>query len=225
MPENDFNRLTAFKIKIDSIVNSNYVKPEQGVEYIELSELRVSRVRVIATVVSKRINEDKTYAYLTIDDGTETIRIKSWKENVEKIENIMIGDIIELVGRVKEWGEPTPERYLTCEIIKKIINPNHWLFHKYELLLTKEKTCKIEEKKETGVSTGVDYEGKEISASKEQQIIKIIKENDLGKGTNIELIMKLTQLDEVDVKETLKNLIMDGLIYEPTELNYKILEV
>ncbi|PIU88823.1 hypothetical protein COX58_01460 [archaeon CG_4_10_14_0_2_um_filter_Archaea_38_6] len=221
MSEEQFKRLTAFKTRIVDVMNANFVAQKEGIDYLEFDKLRVSRIRIIATVVNKRVNEERSYAYLVLDDGTETIRVKAWKEDVEKLEKPLIGDIIELIGRVREWET---ERYLTCETLKIVKNPNHWLYHKVELLLTKEKVQRIEEKEEIGISTGVEAK-KEEKEDIEETILKIIKTNDMGKGTALKLIIKELGLSNKKVENVLKTLLIDGLIYEPTKHNYRILEV
>ena len=218
---NDYQRLTAFRACINDLIIANYVIQKEGADYVEFKNLRVSRVRLIATIVNKRVNEDGTYAYLVLDDGTETMRVKSWKEDVKKLEKPVIGDIIEIIGRVKEWEG---ERYLTCESVKVLNDPNHWLYHKFELLLAGEKVERIEEKSESGVSTGVEAK-KDKNESAEDKILRLIKENDIGKGTSLALIFKSSGFSEKEVEEVLKNLLIDGLVYEPTKHNYKILDV
>lgn len=217
----EFKRLTAFKTNISSILNANYVNSEEGVDYLEYDKLKVSRIRIVATIVSKKVNDEGSYAYLVLDDGSETIRVKAWKEDVSKLETPIIGDIVEIIGRVREWES---ERYLTCEIIKIIKDPNHWLYHQFEILLSGEKVERIEEKKETKKSTSVEAK-KDKEENSEEAIMKIIKEEDLGKGTSLNSIITLSKLDQKTVEEVLKTLLIDGLVYEPSKHNYKILEV
>lgn len=219
--EDKYKRLTAFRTSIKDVMSAEFKQVEDGADYLEYDKLKVSRVRVIGTIVAKRINEDKTYAYVVIDDGTETIRAKSWKEEVEKLEKPIIGDIIEMIGRVREWEG---ERYLTCESLNVINDANHWLYHKYELLLQGEKVERIEEKKETGMSTGVEAK-KDKKENMEDEVLKLIKENDIGKGTSLTLINKKLKAKDKELEEVLKTLLNDGLIYEPSKHHYKILEV
>ncbi len=218
---NDYKRLTAFKSNIKKITDSEMISEEDSPDYIKISDLRIARVRIIGTIVSKRVNSERTYAYLVVDDGTETIRIKAWKDDVDKLEKPVVGDIIELVGRVREWDD---ERYLTCEIIKIINNPNHWLLHKYELLLSDEKVERITEKVKTGDAREVEGK-KSVEEELENKIIKIIKNSDVGRGVSMKLLTEETGKDEKNIRPVLKNLLNDGIIYEPTKHNYKFLEV
>lgn len=220
----DFERLTAYKTTLKTINEAEYTAMQGQADYVSIKNLKVSRVRVFGTVVSKTVAEDLAYAFITIDDSTDTMSISSRKDfktgetNVVMFEKIMPGDIIEVIGRINEWEG---KRKINAEIIKTIFDPNHWLYHQYELLLSKEKVERIKEKKEEGVSTGVEI-SKTIPP--EALILTIIKENDIGKGTSLALIMNMSKLQEKHVEEALKNLLNDSAIYEPTKHNYKVLD-
>jgi RPA family protein len=220
----EFERLTAYKTTLKNINESDYTHIEGQADYVSMKNLKISRVRVFGTVVSKTIAEDLAYAFLTIDDSTDTISISSRKDfktgetNVPIFEKVMPGDIIEVIGRINEWEG---KRKINAEIIKTIFDPNHWLYHEYELLLSKEKVERIKETKEEGISTGVEIK---IEKNSDELILGIIKENDIGKGTSLALINNMSKLKENQVQEALKNLLNDSAIYEPTKHNYKVLD-
>ncbi|MFA5333920.1 MAG: OB-fold nucleic acid binding domain-containing protein [Candidatus Nanoarchaeia archaeon] len=220
----DFERLTAYKATLKTLNEAAYTAMQGQADYVSIKNLKVSRVRVFGTVVSKTMAQDLSYAFLTIDDSTGTMSISSRKDfktgetNVSMFEKIMPGDIVEVIGRINEWEG---KRKINAEIIKTILDPNHWLYHQYELLLSKEKVERITEKKEEGISTGVEI-SKTIPP--ETLILTIIKENDIGKGTSLALIMNISKLQEKHVEEALKNLLNDSAIYEPTKHNYKVLD-
>ena len=220
----DFERLTAYKATLKTLNEAAYTAMQGQADYVSIKNLKVSRVRVFGTVVSKTMAQDLSYAFLTIDDSTGTMSISSRKDfktgetNVAMFEKIMPGDIVEVIGRINEWEG---KRKINAEIIKTILDPNHWLYHQYELLLSKEKVERITEKKEEGISTGVEI-SKTIPP--EALILTIIKENDIGKGTSLALIMNISKLQEKHVEEALKNLLNDSAIYEPTKHNYKVLD-
>lgn len=216
----EYKRLTAYRVKINDLIKAKFEKKEDEADYLVFKKIKVSRVRIISTIVNKKVSDDGNYAFIILDDGTETIRVKCWKEDVTKLEKPIIGDIVEIVGRIREWND---ERYLSCEIIRIINDPTHWLYHKYEFLISGEKLERIEEKEETGMSTGV--EKKELpQINKEDLILNIIKENDIGKGTSLALIKKESNLLQTDVENSLKILLNDGLIYEPQKNSYKLVD-
>jgi RPA family protein len=220
----EFERMTAFKSNIKAINEAEYTVVQGQADYVLIKNLKVGRVRVFGTAVSKTIAEDLSYAFITLDDSTDTISISSKKDfktgetNSALFEKIMVGDIIEVIGRVNEWEG---KRKIIAEIIKPILDPNHWLFHQYELLLTSEKTERITEKKTEGISTGVEAKP---SKTNEESVLEIIRENDIGKGTSLALIQNMSKLSEKDAEEALKNLLNDSAIYEPSKHNYKVLD-
>ena len=110
-------RLVAKRVKIKDIIEGKYFKQE-GFEpnYIITSYgLRISRISVVATVVDIYMNEDKTYGAVTFDDGTEIIRAKYFQD-LTPIEDISVGDIVEVIGKVKKYNE---EIYIVAEFVFK----------------------------------------------------------------------------------------------------------
>ncbi|MFQ5816020.1 MAG: OB-fold nucleic acid binding domain-containing protein, partial [Candidatus Hydrothermarchaeaceae archaeon] len=110
---------------------------------------RVSRVRVLATVVSEFVSEDKKYSTITLDDGSDTITVRAFKEECEMLGDIDVGDIVDVVGKVKEYQE---ERYITSESIWRLEDPNWELVRKLELLAVNARTPSAKE----GDAAGVD---------------------------------------------------------------------
>jgi RPA family protein len=220
----EFERMTAFKSSIKAINEAEYKAVQGQADYLLMKNLKVGRVRVFGTVVSKTIAEDLSYAFITLDDSTDTISISSKKDfktgetNSALFEKIMIGDLVEVVGRINEWEG---KRKIVAEIIKPILDPNHWLYHQYELLLTSEKTERITEKKTEGISTGVEAKPPKTN---EELVLEIIRENDIGKGTSLALIKNMSKLSDKETEEALKNLLNDSAIYEPSKHNYKALD-
>ena len=88
-------RATAYKLNINDILTGEYITNDFG-SYLKLFNLQVKRARIMATVIEKREyeageNPDLTdsserggYSFLVLDDGTGTIRMKTWKKDIEK---------------------------------------------------------------------------------------------------------------------------------------------
>ncbi|HDI06678.1 MAG TPA: hypothetical protein ENF39_01580 [Candidatus Aenigmarchaeota archaeon] len=143
-------RQVARKIDIKTINSGNFVQVERKSEedrylpnYIEVNGMKISRVRVLATVIDKFVSEDGNYATLTLDDTTDTIRCKifmnsNFSDNIsrqnlidlEAINNIEKGDLIDVIGKIREYNE---ERYIQPEIIVKIEDPNFEVLRKLEI--------------------------------------------------------------------------------------------
>ncbi len=143
-------RQVARKIDIKTINSGNFVQIERKSEedrylpnYIEVNGMKISRVRILATVIDKFVSEDGNYATLTLDDTTDTIRCKifmnsNFSDNIsrqnlidlEAINNIEKGDLIDVIGKIREYNE---ERYIQPEIIVKIEDPNFEVLRKLEI--------------------------------------------------------------------------------------------
>ncbi|MCD6221588.1 hypothetical protein J7K25_05475, partial [bacterium] len=94
-------------------------------------------------VIDKFVSEDGNYATLTLDDTTDTISCKifmnsNFSDNIsrqnlidlETLENIEKGDLIDVIGKIREYNE---ERYIQPEIIVKIEDPNFEVLRKLEI--------------------------------------------------------------------------------------------
>jgi RPA family protein len=123
-------RQVAKKVQIKTINLGDFVKQEGfNPSYVDIEGFRISRVRVLATVIDKFVSEDGNYATLTLDDTTDTIRCKVFRD-LEIIENIEKGDLIDVIGKIKEYNE---ERYIQPEIIVKIDDSNFEVLRKLEI--------------------------------------------------------------------------------------------
>jgi len=130
-------RQVAHKMDIKTVNSGKYVQIDRTSEenkytpnYVEMEDgTQISRVRIMATVLDKYVSEDGNYASLTLDDTTDTVRCKIFKE-LDIIETIEKGDLIDLIGKIKEYNE---ERYLQPEVIVKIENPNFEVLRILEL--------------------------------------------------------------------------------------------
>ena len=93
-------RWTAYKMNIKDIVGGNYT--EDG--FVKFGNLQANRVRVMGTVVSKLIGDSRKYGFFILDDGTETIRVRAFEDQLSLIEKVEIGDIVDIV-HVNSYAE------------------------------------------------------------------------------------------------------------------------
>jgi len=122
------------KVRIASLVKGRYHRGQKEMEpnvLITPGGTTVSRIRVLATVVSRFINEEGTYASVTLDDGSETIRVKGFRDDLHKIKDLGVGDTIDVIGRVREYEG---ELYLIPETVITITDHNWELVRRLELL-------------------------------------------------------------------------------------------
>ena len=127
-----FQRQTAFRVWISDLNNENFIKQEGEFvpNYIKVENKNVSRVNLIGSVVNKYENQDSSYNSLLLDDGSAQIRVKTWREDTILLQNFEIGDIILVIGKVKEYNN---EIYVLPEIVKKL-NVNWQLVRRLKLI-------------------------------------------------------------------------------------------
>ncbi len=190
-----FKRQTAKKLRISDLASGSFEEREGLNVLITKSGEEVGRARVLATVVNKYISEDGNFASATLDDGTETIRVKGWKD-VKNLEGLKVGDVIDVIGKVREYNG---EIYLTNEIINVVSNPNMELLRRLELLkLSKSKPKGATEKKQDIRSEIVNL----IEGSKE--------------GIEYKKILETVKAKTVEIEAVIDDLLAGGICYEPS---------
>ena len=196
-----FKRQTAKKLKLVNLTSGKFEEKEgQKILITEYGE-EIGRIRILATVVSRFVSEDKEFASVTLDDGTDTIRVKGWKDT-KNLQGLNVGDIIDLIGKVREYNGET---YLTNEIVQKIDDPNLELLRKLELL-QKMKSQGIKKKAEVSQPvTKLD--------SLRDQILKMIEENKTG--IEYTKILKAVKAKTEDTEAVIDDLLSGGICYEP----------
>lgn len=237
-------RLTAVKTNLKQLVEGKYVKGE-GFEsnyVLTPSGLKVSRARIMGTVMTKFVNDEGTYGFVVLDDETETIRAKVFK-SLKLIEKIGPGDLVDVIGKVREYDD---ELYVMPEIIRKVEDPNFFLLRKAELLEQKKNLDKIKEKvlslkkqtsdleeiKKLAQAESIDpetveaivqsAENKEIEPEKEadkeslkELVLNVIEKLDEGTGAEYSAIIKESKLEEPQVEDVINDLLGEGTCYEP----------
>lgn len=201
-------RDTALKVRIKDITNGELKKGKSEWESYLLTPLNeeAGRVRVLATIVSKFKSDDGKYGVLTLDDATATITSRAFDEGVQLIDSTREGDIVDVIGRVREYED---EKYINVESISKIADPNWELVRKLELAM---------KLKRRGGGTEAQRELAEEEASGENPrsiVIDIIEEMDEGDGVKYVQLMDETGLDDKKLEEIITELMEEGEIYEP----------
>jgi len=220
-------RSTAYRIRISEIVGNEFIKQEGfNPSYIEVGENQVSRINLISTVVGKYTSEDGNYAALTLDDGTETIRVKAFGPEVFRLNSVTVGHIVRLVGKVKQYND---EKYLTCEVAS-VLEPNWLIVNELELGKAKPIESKpvIREKPiETDSSESVEQPI--VSANTDDtnpgsKILDLIKSEDKGDGAFMETVIAKSGLSDSESKDILFSLLKSGEVFEPKKGILKILD-
>ncbi len=231
-------RIHSVKSRIKHIISGRYVAQEGFNPNYVLSPhgVRLSRVRILATVVDKFIAESGKFASITVDDGTETIRVKAFG-GVSIFDHVDVGSEIDLIARVKEYQG---ELYIMPEIITAVDDPNIVLLRELELRSQEQETEKkrklIFEHQKQAADMGelqrllrerFGVQPEEVEAilqsseepheeSKNKDIIlKFIETLDEGSGCDYSELLSASGLPEDVVDSAVEELLSEGICFEP----------
>ncbi len=227
MPEMK-KRFPSRKVRISDLINGKYLPEQKCV--ITPYALKVSRASLVGTVVGKFVAEDNSFASITIDDSTETIRAKSFG-STKFFESMDIGSDIEIVGRVREYNN---EIYLMPEIVKKI-SPEIEMLRRLEItknvmewknrisIIEKNKDKKIQDLEKLGIGREeIDSILEFLNVPKEIKtdanevvLIGMISEMDKGNGVDYKSLFEKANLPEYIIERIVGKLLEDGVCFEP----------
>jgi hypothetical protein len=196
-------RMTAKKVTVSDLISGKWVKKE-GMEpsfVVTRSGDEVSRARVMGTIVSSFIAEDGSFASITLDDTTETIRAKTFK-TTKPVDDFRVGDIVDVIGKVREY---LGEIYLIPEVIARIEDPNRELLRKLEIM------------KGAGSPSGESGEkrgkGKD-SGELKREILRLIEGSE--DGLEYGKILEKVKAKESEIESVVNDILSEGICYEPT---------
>ncbi len=204
------NRLIAYKIWLNYLKEENFVNKTQDFEsnYISVGDKQISRINIIANVVSKFQSEDGNYLAITIDDSSAQVRLKTWREDTKILKNINVGDIVLIIGKIRNYSD---EIYILPEIVKKVLI-NDEILRRLELIkeygLPKESEI-IEEPEPK-----IEYEEINFNSNNlKNQLLNLIEKNEEDLGINLEEIKIQLHSDLVSINKILEELLKEGQIY------------
>ena len=233
-----FIRSPAKKTNVFEIINGKYFggsKEEMKPGYVIIhTGERISRVNVCGSLTEKFVSDDSSHASVTLDDGSAAIKVRVFKEDVEKFSKVEPGDLVLVIGKIKNYNG---ENYINGEVIRHI-NPNEEILRKLEVLQ------KLVEKKKMTDEIKEIYDKSSLEELREYvknkfhideealnvliegfkvrkeidykpKLLHLIETLDDGKGVEMRKIFELSQLSENVIEKTLNELIDDGSVYEP----------
>jgi RPA family protein len=232
MPE----RMTAKKVKIADIAAGEWVQ-QDGMEpsyVVAKTGERVSRARILATIVSKFLSEDGNFGSVTIDDGSDTMRAKCFKD-MTPLQKAESGQLVDLIGKVREYNG---EIYVMPEVVKQVADPNMLLLRKLELAKRSRELEKsgvheeaakkdaISEKNEAGKASPSASQDKPSEAGGSPAVAKPAGD-DLRKtlldvigaskdGIEYAALIEKSGQPEDKVDAVVNELLAEGICYEPT---------
>ena len=227
-------RLPAKKVRIVDLVNGKFFsgnKEEMKPSFLITPQAeKVSRVNIVASVTEKFLSEDENYGTLILDDGSEAIRAKAFREKVKLLKEIQAGDVVLVIGKLKEYFG---EVYINIEILKKV-DVNYENYRKLEILKNlierneiikeirkfAENASEEEVKRYAKEKFDIDEDCLKFILEKKKidykpEILKIIESLDEGSGVEIGKIIETVKLPEAVIEKVISELLDEGLIYEP----------
>ena len=234
-------RLVARKVKIEDITNGSYVRGVEGEPSRVVTPWgeELTSARVMATVVEKFLREDQGYCVVSIDDGTGIVRLKAWREGVPVLADLKVGDLVDVLGRVREYGG---EVYLVPDVVIKVRDPNWELVRELEILRARRRFLGEGrrpqprpprfEAGELEVPTGVPQEPKtgefveeeplpEVPDEVKKKTMLALDKLDKGEGVSLADIAVEINLPLQSVEDAARVLVVEGEIFEPAVGRFK----
>ena len=195
MPEQEFKRHIAYKMRIGDILQGNVIMEMERFKFLEADNKNIVRVNVIANIVDKFLQEgEKKFATVTLDDASGQINLKLFGEDVQKFQDFNQGDTILAIGLLRSWNN---EIYITPEIIKKR-EPSYLLVRKLEI--DRERPQIVEKS--------------EIIKVRDSILEKVKTLDDSGGVETEKLILELKATPDV-INNEIRKLLEEGMVYEP----------
>jgi len=199
MLEEQFKRNIAFKMRIGDILIGKPVLDGERFSFLEFGSKRIVRINVVGNVIEKFESEgEKKYSFLTIDDGSGQIRLKSFGDDVEKLKNFVQGQTILVMGILRSFNN---EVYISPEILREL-DSKYLLIRKLEI-----------EKERKG---NVIASSKEEMIAVKDKILGAIKNAEQDGGIEIEkIIMNLREVSPEIINQEIQKFLEEGIIFEP----------
>jgi RPA family protein len=195
--QDQFKRHIAFKLRIGDILRGKPIMNYDKFSYLDLDGKKIVRVNVIGNITDKYDSEgEKRYSFLTLDDGSGQIKLKSFGDDVEKLKDIVQGNTVLIIGVLRNFNNET---YIAPEIVKPQ-DTNYLLVRKMETEKNKPK--------------GNEVPKEQIIAVKDK-ILGSIK-NSGDEGIYIDLLK--TEMKEISseiIDQEVQKFLEEGIIFEP----------
>ncbi len=211
------SRNIAYKIWISDVNKSTYTKSlgEFEPNYIEFNGKKISRINIIAVIINKY--ETENYSSILVEDGSSQISIKSWNEDKKIINKSNIGDVILIVGKVRQ-NNMNSQLYIQPEIIRKV--DEKWLLARKNELESEYgiPDKKIEKpKEEKMIVEEINFSSKSLR----NQILNIIDKSNDEEGISKQELLQKT--NSPNVFDALEELLKEGELFEVNG-RYKLLK-
>lgn len=196
----------AHKVWIGNLMNGNKIFNGDKFVSVEVINMNISRVNLIANVIDVYSNDEKKYITVTLDDGSGQIRIKGFSDNSFILNDVNVGETVCIIGWLRYFNN---EVYVIPDVVRHV--DTRWaLIRRLELI-------KIYGEPKNASDAPVKEDGVQVSVEKvqdpRQMILSIIKKED--EGIDIDKLIMDTHYPVEQINSILNQLIEAGEIYEP----------
>lgn len=199
MPDEQFKRNIAFKLRISDILMGKPILNNEKFAFLELGNKKISRTNIAGNIIDKFESQGESkYMVLTLDDGSGQIKLKSFGDDVEKFISIVQGQTVVVIGVLRYWNN---ELYIQPEIIKE-------QDQKYLLLR------KLELGKHTPTAEN-PIDRQQIIAVKDRILGKIKNSEEQGGIEKDKLIMEINDISPEIINQEVQKFIEEGIVFEP----------
>ncbi len=211
-------RNTAYKLWISQILSGKYISTEDQ-SYLDLNGSNISRVNLIGNITF--LSSSEGYASALLDDGSGVIRLKTWQQGTQLLSLLNLGDIVLVIGRVKEYNE---ERYISPDMVKRLDDSNWLLVRQLELLKEYPASHK-------GGTPALFHEERiedapsfRLTPSLRNKILEFIDAKSISDGSGVDDIVANLKIDKTDAEAAIFELIKEGAVYEYKPGRLKLLQ-
>ncbi len=199
MAEPRFKRNVAYKFRIGDILIGKPVMNGDRFSFLELGNKKIIRVNVIGNIVDKyESGDERKYLFMTLDDGSGQIKLKTFGDDSDKFKKIYQGQTVLVIGFLRYWNDET---YISPEIIGER-DPKYLLLRKLETERDKALNAR-------------PVERGQIIAVKDK-ILELIKSSEDNGGIEVdEIILKLREFSPAIINQEIQKLLEEGIAFEP----------
>ncbi len=221
--------MTAVRASISDIIQGEFSE-ENGSHVISPFDVELRRVVLVGFVVGKYHkdagSDGKRFESITLDDGSETIRVKVWgDEDASLLEGVKENILALVIGKIRKYED---EVYLVPEIVRELMDPNFMSLHlmqRYHAVLTRSGvtmpiTAEDDQQRLTPSKTGAKTASL-VGVTK--QILSYIELNATPEGVHMKDIVSFFEgrgHQSMDIQMKVFDLVADGLISEVDPARY-----
>lgn len=201
MPDEQFKRNIAFKLRIGEVLVGKPYLENEKFTFLELGNKKIVRVNIIGNITDKyESNGERRFLFITIDDGSGQIKLKTFGDDCAKFVDLMQGETVVVIGTLRYFNN---EIYVAPEIVKEQ-DPRYLMIRKLEI-----------DKEKTKNNDSVKVSKEQIVAVKDRILENIKNSEDVG-GVNVDqLIMKLNDISPEIINQEIHKFIEEGIVFEP----------